>query len=86
MVYHVQIEKRVLKQIKSIPFSYQEKILRVIDSLAREPFQGKKLEGKLKGQYSVRVWPYRIVYSVYKKELIVIVIDVAHRQGVYRGQ
>ena len=52
--------------------------------LALDPFQGKKLKGELRGQYSIRVWPYRIIYQIYKKELIITIIDVGHRQGVYR--
>ena len=83
MMYKVEIEKRVRKQILKLPRTYQLKVYNAIYNLAGDPFQGKKLEGELKGQYSIRVWPYRIIYQIYKKELIISVIDVWHRQGVY---
>ena len=83
MMYKVEIEKRVRKQILKLPRTYQLKVYNAIYNLAGDPFQGKKLEGELKGQYSIRVWPYRIIYQIYKKELIISVIDVGHRQGVY---
>lgn len=83
MAYHVEIQKKAKKQIIKLPRTYQIKIFSAILDLAQDPLQGKKLEGKLKGQYSIRVWPYRIVYQIYKKELIISIIDVGHRQGVY---
>ncbi|MBU4299512.1 type II toxin-antitoxin system RelE/ParE family toxin [Patescibacteria group bacterium] len=35
------------------------------------------------GAYSYRVWPYRIIYRIYKNLLLIIVIRIGHRQGVY---
>jgi len=83
MAYQIQVQKSARKQLDKIPAIYRAKLEKAIDSLAVDPFQGKKLEGELKGQYSIRVWPYRIIYQIYKKELIVSVIEVGHRQGVY---
>ena len=84
MKYLIQVQKNAKKQLDKIPVKNRARIEKAIDSLALDPFQGKKLEGELKGQYSVRVWPYRIIYQIYKKELIISIIDVGHRQGVYR--
>ena len=83
MAYKIQIEKKAKKQLNKIPVIYRAKFNKTFVSLTNDPFQGKKLEGELKGQYSVRVWPYRIIYQIYKKELIISIIDVGHRQGVY---
>jgi len=84
MQYQIQVQKSAKKQLDKIPTIYRMRIEKSIDSLAVNPFQGKKLEGELKGQYSIRIWPYRIIYQIYKKELIISIIDVGHRQGVYR--
>jgi mRNA interferase RelE/StbE len=54
-----------------------------MDGIVSDPFSGKKLSGKHKGEYSVRVWPYRIIYRIEKQELIIIVIDVGHRKEIY---
>jgi mRNA interferase RelE/StbE len=35
-------------------------------------------------QYRIRVGNYRIVYEVYDRELLVLVIRVAHRSSAYR--
>lgn len=84
MAYKIKIEGRAKKQLNNIPAIYQDKFVRAIDSLQINPFRGKKLEGKLKGHYSIRVWPYRVIYSVYKSELIISIIDIGHRKDVYR--
>ncbi|OGI60737.1 hypothetical protein A2641_00325 [Candidatus Nomurabacteria bacterium RIFCSPHIGHO2_01_FULL_37_25] len=83
MTYQIQVQKSAKKQLDKIPSIYRSKIGKAIDSLAFDPFQGKKLEGELRGNYSIRVWPYRIIYQIYKKELIVLIIEVGHRQGIY---
>lgn len=83
-MYHLVIKPKAEKALDKIPVEYREKFSRTFRSLIKDPFQGKKLEGELKGKYSIRVWPYRILYEVYKKELIVSVVDVGHRQSVYK--
>ena len=55
----------------------------VLGEIEANPFLGKKLHGKREGQYSFRVWPYRIVYKVYKNELLILVIDFGDRRDVY---
>ncbi|MBU4348154.1 type II toxin-antitoxin system RelE/ParE family toxin [Patescibacteria group bacterium] len=83
MKFQVKIDRQATKDLEKIPKSYQEKILAVLPSLAENPYIGKKLEGKLKNAYSYRIGLYRIIYKVYKDYLLVIVIRIGHRQGVY---
>jgi mRNA interferase RelE/StbE len=54
-----------------------------LEDILQDPFSGKKLEGELKNCYSSRAWPYRIIYEIRKKELVIVVIKIGHRQGVY---
>ncbi len=73
MAFRVVIPKSVQKDIAKIDQRYQTRITVALASLQSNPFIGKKLEGEHKGQWSYRVWPYRIIYTIYKKELIVII-------------
>ncbi len=84
MAWDVRIEKEAQKELDKIPYSYREKIIAVLSHLSSNPYIGKKLSGKLKNLYTYRVWPYRIIYKLYKKQLLIIIIHVAHRQGVYK--
>jgi mRNA interferase RelE/StbE len=77
------MEKKAEKELDKIPPHYQEKILALLPVIAENPFCGKKLKGKHKNIYSYRVWPYRILYRVYDDVVLVVVIHVGHRQGIY---
>ncbi len=83
MTYQVLIRKKAEKELKKFPKKDYLRILIILSELGRNPFLGKKLQGKLKDCYSLRAWPYRIIYQIRKKELLIIVIRIGHRQGVY---
>jgi len=62
----------------------RKKIGEEIDKLSFNPFIGKKLEGDLQGRYAIRVWPYRILYRIERKIVTVFILDIGHRQGIYK--
>ena len=84
MKYQVILRKKVQKNLKRIDRRYRERILVALVELGRNPYLGKPLKGDLKGKFSLRVWPYRIIYQVYEKKLVVYIISIAHRQGAYK--
>ena len=83
-MFVVNMTKTALKQLSRLPMEYRDRIRTVLRSLATDPFAGKKLEGQYEGRYTLRVWPYRIIYRIEKKILVVTVIAIGHRQGVYK--
>jgi mRNA interferase RelE/StbE len=82
--YRLSFKRSVTKDFRSIPQEDVRRILSRIDALALEPRpQGcQKLTGQ--ERYRVRVGRYRIVYEIRDDLLLVIVVAVAHRKGVYR--
>ena len=83
--YSLAFKKSVAKDLRSIPNQDVKRILKRIDSLREDP----RAEGcvKLSGQerYRIRQGVYRIVYEIQNKELIVLVVKVAHRSEVYNS-
>jgi mRNA interferase RelE/StbE len=67
-----------------LPLQDYLKIQTALLVIASNPYVGKKLKGKYKDALSYRVWPYRIQYIINKNELVVLVIRIDHRQGVYK--
>jgi len=63
---------------------YKQRALQILDVVESDPFSGKKLHGKRKGQYSLRIWPYRVVYKIYKSKRLIVVVEFDHRGGVYK--
>lgn len=83
-MYKIEFTKKAEKHLLKLPMAYQERIRNRIDTLSENPLQGKPLESDYKGLYSLRVWPYRIIYKILKQKLIIEVIEVKHRQNAYK--
>jgi len=83
MQFSLRVEPRAQKNINKLPEQYRVRILKILGEIEANPFLGNKLHGKRKDQYSFRVWPYRIIYKIYKNDLLVVVIEFGHRGGVY---
>ena len=82
--YKLYIKPSAVKEIESLPKKDRARVVKKIQGLAHDPRPPgcEKLTGEEK--YRVRQGRYRIVYSITDKELIVIVIKVGHRKGIYK--
>ena len=86
MAYRVDIKRSARKAIDRIP---QKKARRRVEdrivALADDPrpADSRQLQGELSVYRRVREGPYRIVYEVRDEELVVLVVLVAQREGVY---
>lgn len=82
-MHQVVLRKTAQKNLEKIDARYKHRIVLALVELSKNPYIGKRLEGQLRDFYSLRVWPYRIIYQVFNKELIIFVAQIKHRQGVY---
>ncbi len=57
--------------------------------LESDPYRGpniKRLKTRLQEQlYRYRIGDYRVIYEVFKKEVVVLIVKIAKRADVYRG-
>lgn len=83
MAYQLRIKPSAEKALNKLPQKDHYRALTAINIIANDPFSGKRLKGGREGQWSMRIWPYRIIYSIHKKELIVFVVAIGHRHGIY---
>ena len=85
MVYSTLLAPPVERQLKSLTESVQKRIVKRLKSLRENPRpQGvKKLTGE-EDIYQIREGDYRIIYTIEDKELIVLVVKIGNRKGVYR--
>jgi mRNA interferase RelE/StbE len=83
-VYKIYFKKSVWKDFESIPKNDLQKILKVIESLEKDPRPPgcRKLSGQ--ERYRLRQGRYRIIYSIQDDELSVWIVKVGHRRDVYR--
>lgn len=74
----------VLEAISRRDVELYKRMAQVLEDLQRDPFQGKALKGQLKGRYAYRIGTYRIIYTIFRNQLLVVVIDIGHRRDIYR--
>lgn len=66
-----------------MPAREQQRIRKALPGIGDDPWRGKKLGEDLDGCYAIRVWPYRIIYTIESKIITVTVIAIGHRKDVY---
>jgi mRNA interferase RelE/StbE len=60
-----------------------KRIFAKIESLSRFPKEGKPLVGNHRGEFSLRIGNYRIVYELDITKHIVYILTIKHRKHVY---
>ena len=85
MTYKIEFTKAEEKQLAAVPNTDMKRIAKRIDKLATNPFpvDCKKLEGE-DDIYRIRQGDYRILYSVFEKKLIVLILKIGHRKEIYK--
>jgi mRNA interferase RelE/StbE len=84
--YTVQFSNEAVADIDHLHHSDRKlfhRIIRKIESLEESPREGKPLAGNHKGEFSLRIGNYRIVYMLDTKEYAVYILTVKHRKHVY---
>lgn len=79
----VHLRPNAEKQFRRLPPPEKKKVGKKLRLLEQDQVIGKPLQGEHAGSYSLRAWPYRIIYVI--KGNAIIVYSIAHRQGVYRS-
>ncbi len=82
-MYELQYKKKAIKALAKINAPYYSDIIKAIDELAENPrpFGYKKLTGR--NGYRIRVGTYRIIYDVFDTNLIIEIVNVGSRGGIY---
>lgn len=83
-MYRLEFRPAALRALRNLDSVTAERVRGALALLAREPRPpaSRKLSGR--DAYRVRVGDYRIIYSIDDTRLIVVVVLVGHRSGVYR--
>jgi mRNA-degrading endonuclease RelE of RelBE toxin-antitoxin system len=80
----VILSRSAEKQYKSLPKTEQKKVHKKMSVLENDPTIGKKLVGEFEGIYSVKAWPYRILYEINKSTNRIEIHKIVHRQSAYK--
>ena len=78
VIFTAKFEREVRKVKDS---SVRERLEKQIRKIAEDPGSGKPLRYGLKGEWIIRVKPYRLIYAVQEDKLILLRFE--HRKEVY---
>ncbi len=84
MAFILVLKPSAKKELANLEVADRVKARVVLEAILENPFSGKKLTGELPNQYSMRAWPFRVVYEIRKRELIILVLRIRHRKNAYR--
>lgn len=80
-----EFTRETRKTLKAMPRSVRELVLAKIDDLALDPMRAQNVK-KLVGRpgYRLRVGDWRVIYTLDAGRLVVRVLDIGARGGVYQ--
>jgi len=83
--YRLEIAAIAKRQFKKLPDDVQRKLRAKLEDLAScpRPRGSRKLIG-YQDVYRIRAGRYRVLYSVDEEKVIVLILKLGHRRGVYR--
>jgi mRNA interferase RelE/StbE len=83
MVYEIRWTVIASKQFEKLDKTIQKRIINKLDSTKENPFlQVTRLVGF--DAYKIRVGDYRIITTIEKSTLVILVLKVGHRKSIYR--
>jgi mRNA interferase RelE/StbE len=86
MRYAVRLAREAEKDLLALSRANRrlyDRILNNLESLADDPGMGKPLAGHHKGEFSLRVGDWRIIYETHTSSKTVFVLTVKHRRHAY---
>jgi len=82
--YKILYTNEARKAIDKLPLKKKYRIKNAIERIAQNPQIGKHLTRELAGLLSHRSGTYRIIYRIYHKEILVLILAIGHRKDIYR--
>jgi mRNA interferase RelE/StbE len=85
VAYAVQFTSGARRALKRFELPIQRKIGAAIEGLALDPRPpGVKKLVDAEGFWRIRVGNYRIIYQIFDRVLVIVIVTIGHRGDVYR--
>ena len=84
MTYTIEFDKQVKSKIKKLDKHERALLFKIMKKIAEDPFRAKPLRYSLKGLRRAVFKHYRVIYRILEDEKMVLIIDIGHRERIYR--
>ena len=82
--YKITIKKSAARELDEIPKKDLRKVVKRIQTLARNPRPPGSQKLSAQQCYRVRQGDYRIVYSIDDEDSLIDIVKIGHRREIYR--
>ena len=83
MAYNIYITETAKKQLAKLDIQAAKRIDKKLREISHDPFLYVSRLASLE-LYKLRVGDYRVLMSIRKDKLIVVVLEISHRRNVYK--
>ena len=85
-MYHIEYRASAKKTLRKIPRNVAKTIVGKINQLAQNPYAPNNNVTRLTGEsgYRLRVGDWRVLYDIHDDRLVIEVVKIGPRGGVYR--
>jgi mRNA interferase RelE/StbE len=86
MKYRIELSREAaadIDRLQSADRRLCQRIIKKLESLEGRPHEGKPLVGNHKGEFSLRVGDYRIVYEIGPSGCSIFILTIKHRKHAY---
>jgi len=82
----LKISSKATRQLRKIKNNQDltDRLYKAFSHISENPYEGKLLSGVFEEIYSWRVGDWRILYRIYKNQLLILIVNVADRKEVYK--
>lgn len=84
-MYNVETTRQFRRRLNGLPVPLQQRIVDKIDRVAASPYAAHANVTKLQGRngYRLRVGDWRIIYDLIDDRLVMMVLELDARRGIY---
>lgn len=82
--FEIELTTSARKGLKKLSRREQKLIYAVLETLKENPTPPKSLKLTGRDGYRIRVGDLRVIYTLQRGRLIVLVLDIGHRREIYR--
>jgi mRNA interferase RelE/StbE len=83
-LFLIELSTSARKSVRKLSKKDQVLVYTVLETLQSNPTPPKSLKLRGRDGYRIRVGDLRIIYTVQRGKLLVLILDVGHRRDIYR--
>ena len=82
--YEVELSEVAKRDLTKLEGQVQDRLRLAFKVLSGNPRPPKSVKLKGRSGYRVRVGDYRIIYEIFDKRVIILIVRIGHRREIYK--